>query len=390
MADYQKGVPIEITDTFYLSGVPTDPTTVVYSILGPDGTVTTYTFPGDPEIAHPGVGEFVLSLSPPSLPGLYQYDVNSTGTVVASRAGSFVVLDDLSSPSDVDWAVPGPCSAWASSQDVWNCCGQPTMTVDGVECAVDFTAEALAASQVLFELSGRRFSGACERTVRPCSSNNWCGIQVLSRGHIVDYNYEMGWRNTYWAVGSAQPCGCSPIDRILLAGYPVREITEVKIDGAVVDADTYRLDERRYLTRVRDPADPDTILMWPTCQALDLPDTEDGTFSVTYRYGMDPPIAAQMAATALACEMYRACASGGGAGGDCALPVGVTRVTRQGVTVEKRAVLSWIYTRNEGKGYQTGLLPVDTFLNAYNPSGLSRRPRTWSPDGLRYARGVGS
>ena len=46
MADYIQGVPIRINDTFRVAGTATDPTQVVYTILGPDGALTTYTWPG--------------------------------------------------------------------------------------------------------------------------------------------------------------------------------------------------------------------------------------------------------------------------------------------------------------------------------------------------------
>lgn len=369
---------IKITDTFRLTGVPTDPTTVTYTIVDPEGTATTYIWPGAAEITHAGVGEFFLSLDPPALPGLYSYDVDGTGTVTASRKGSFNVLPNAVT-QDLSWAVPGPCTAWVASQDIWNCCGQPMTTVDGEECPVDFTAEAQAASQVLFELSGRLFSGTCEKTVRPCSPS-WCGFQVLSRGHIVNQGFS--WSGSGWWWDSLQGCGCSPLDRIKLSGYPVREITEVKIDGVVVDPATYRLDDWRWLTRVRDPAEPDVALFWPSCQQMDLPDTEAGTFSVTYRYGEDPPLIGVHAAAELGCELYKACNNAM----DCALPSGTTRVIRQGVVVERLAFSVWGLRNGV---WSTGLTRVDTFLGAYNPNHLTRRPLVWAPGQPRYARTVG-
>jgi len=255
------------------------------------------------------------------------------------------------------------------------------MSVDGVECNIDFTAEAMAASQVLFELSGRMYAGACEQTVRPCSSRNACGVQVLSRGYVIN------WGGSFWNNSESSACGCQPLSRVLLPGYPVREITEVKIDGDVVDPDTYRLDGWRWLVRVRDPAEPDTMLMWPSCQAMDLDDTQDGTFSVTYRYGEDPPLIGSTAAAALACELYKACS---GNAEDCAIPANAVRVTRQGVTIDKSATINWFFGRNDSDGWQTGIVSVDTFLNSFNSSGMQQRPRTWSPDANRYARTVGS
>ena len=385
MASYQKGTPILISDTFYKNGVATTPTAVVYTLTGPDGIATVYTWPGNPAITNTGVGEFELALSPPAYAGYYVYDVDATGTVVASRQGSFNVLPDAT-PQDVPWAIAGPCNPWTSSQSVWECCGQPTVVIDGITCNVDFTADAIAASEVLYELSGRLYSGTCEKTVRPCSRGSYCGFQVLSRGHIVAPWGDLWsgyWTGSGW---SGDECGCNPLDRILLSGYPVREITEVKIDGDVVDPDTYRLDGRRWLTRVRDPADPDTALFWPSCQLLDLPDTEDGTFSVSYRYGQDPPLMGVAAATSLACQLHTAC---NGGGGDCEIPSNAVRVTRQGVTIDRNATIAWFYGKDGDKGWQTGIPAVDTFLNSFNETGMQQRPRTWSPDGIRYAKTVG-
>jgi hypothetical protein len=170
----------------------------------------------------------------------------------------------------------------------------------------------------------------------------------------------------------------------------VREILEVKIDGDVVDPDTYRLDGWRWLTRVRDPADPGTALMWPSCQLTDLPDTEDGTFSVTYRYGQDPPLEGLSAAAALACQLHRACSD---SGADCEIPANAVRVTRQGVTIDKAATISWFFGRRgagEGGGWGTGIVQVDTFLNSFNRAGMQQRPKTWSPDGHKFARVYGT
>lgn len=385
MSDYQQGVPILITDTFRVQGVETNPTAIVYSILGPDGLTTTYNWPGDPEVTNTGVGVFQLALSPPALPGPYTYDVDATGAVVASRVGSFYVLPNYVTGPDVPWAVGGPCQPWTSPQAAWACCGSPMTTVDGDECPVDFSSQVLAASEVLFELSGRLYSGACEQTVRPCRMGCDCGIQVLSRGHVIGpWDFGWYWGNYSWMCGD-DPCGCWPVSRVLLPGYPVREILEVKIDGDVVDPSTYVLQNWRWLQRMRDPAEPDTALQWPSCQAMDLPDTADGTFSVTYRYGQDVPVMGQNAAASLACEMYRACAGDG----DCAIPANAVRVTRQGVTIDKGEMLGWIFTKRREQGWSTGLPLVDAFLNATNRFGNTQRPKTWSPDGNKFARKAG-
>lgn len=378
---YQLGQPISISDSFSASGVATNPTSLVYTLLLPDGNVQTHTWPGDVTISNPSVGSFLLSLAPPALVGQYQYNVKATGAVVADRSSSFFIMGNRT----VLQTMGGPCTPWASPQDVWDCCGQPTFTVGegsmATECPVDMSQYAYEASQLLFELSGRLFSGICEKTVRPCS-DSWCGFQVLSRGHIVidPYQYDYGWTGSRWNWG-LRSCGCSPLDKIKLSGYPVREITEVKIDGVVVDPATYRLDGHRWLVRVRDPLDPNTQLFWPHCQMLDLPDTEPGTFSVTYTFGAEPPLIGIAAAGQLGCELYRACSGAG----ECSLPTGTVRVTRQGITISRTS-----FQRDTKSGiWATGLNLVDAFLASFASAGLTRRPSIWSPDGPKYARRVG-
>jgi hypothetical protein len=184
----------------------------------------------------------------------------------------------------------------------------------------------------------------------------------------------VGWNDFGWEGDIT--CGCRPLDRVLLSGYPVREITEVKIDGAVVDPLTYRLDGWRYLVRMDG-------LSWPSCQAMDLWDTEDGTFSVTYRYGQDPPLVGSHAAAQLGCEIYRACTNSN----DCALPTGTTRVARQGVVIERLAFSAWGLQNGI---WRTGLNLVDAFLNSVNRGHLIRRPTVWSPARhMQYARREG-
>jgi hypothetical protein len=263
-----------------------------------------------------------------------------------------------------------PCTDWITGDDVADCC-----SVESTSGAL-FDVVASQSQDLLFELSGRLYVGECERTVRPCRTSCGCGWQVLSRGHLVQ------WRGSEWWCDS-NACGCAPLSRVKLAGYPVRAISEVKIDGDIVDPATYRLDEQRFLIRVRELS-TDDVLSWPGCQSMDLPDTQEGTFSVTYTYGADPPEAAINAAAELACELYKACDMSL----TCALPTGTTRVTRQGITIERRAFTSWAFQKGK---WNTGLSLVDAFLNAYNPAGLQRRPTFMGPGAQhRYARPVGT
>jgi hypothetical protein len=82
-------------------------------------------------------------------------------------------------------------------------------------------------------------------------------------------------------------------------------------------------------------------------------------------------------------------------GGDCQLPSGTVRVTRQGITIDKMAALGWFRQGSKRYGaaarWQTGMPMVDAFLNAANPYGLTRRPMMMAPGQRRnrFGQSVG-
>lgn len=290
----------------------------------------------------------------PDAAGQYQIIWSIDGTYAADT----VATEDL---VIVASASGGPCTSWVTGADVAECCSSEVGTMSSL---LDNSAD--VASQMLYELSGRRWSGLCLRTVRPCHSSCSCGWQVLSRGHVVTA------LDSWPCEGRA--CGCQELSRVRLTGH-VREVTEVKIDGAVVDSSCYRVDENRWLTRLNGDR-------WPSCARLDLADTEEGTFSVTYTYGAPPPLAGVEAAKQLACQVYLQCSGST----ECDIPAGATRITRQGITIERA-----FFRRNQKtKAWETGLELVDYFLNTYNRHGLSRRALFISPGSRgRHARPVG-
>lgn len=290
-----------------------------------------------------------------SLDGLFSEDSVAVEELVVVEAG-VGALPPIPAPAE-GGASFGPCSAWTTSEEVAVCCNVAVGSdVDLFDDSVD------AASQLLFELSGRQFSGLCSKQVRPCRVGCACGWQVLSRGYVV-------WQGDAWYCDGVA-CGCDIQSKVELSGYPVRAITEVKIDGAVVGAGEYELINKRFLVRKNGDH-------WPGCQNLGLSDTEDGTWSVTYTYGQSPPFAGRSAASELACEIYRSCRGDA----ECVLPNGITRITRQNLTIERNAFSAW--GRVEGI-WRTGLPLVDLFLNAYNPAGIKRRPVFMTPGRRAY------
>lgn len=320
----------------------------------------------------------------PALSGFYQATRTAPAaigqySIVWSEDGSYsenhVVIDDLvvvttGSGDALPPLLPigpgpqaqmGPCNAWTTNEDIAACCN--------VEIGSDFDLfdeVASAASQVLFELSMRQWAGTCSQTVRPCQTDTPCGFQVLSRGHVIAGDY--WWSGSDWGVA----CGCTPLSKVTLAAYPVREILEVKIDGVTLDPSEYDLKDHRNLVRMNGG-------MWPACQRIDLEDTEEGTWSVRYSYGQNPPWIGQMAARELACELYKGCNAELAL--ECSLPSGVTRVTRQGITIERNPFTAW---GRQGGIWRSGLPYVDLFLNTYNPSGVRRRPVMVTPGRRTY------
>lgn len=223
------------------------------------------------------------------------------------------------------------CEPWATIADVCSPC-------DDYEFDVALLEDKLAiASDLLFDLSGRRWAGECSETVRP----------VVGRCRSRDV------------------CRCADVAGIRLGGSPLVDVTEVKIDGVALDPSEYRIDDHNELVRL---ADGDGVRRgWPTCQNMYLADTEEGTFSVTYVYGTAPPPGGVAAAAALACQLALACQPE--TVGSCRLSDRVVSISRQGVTKQLRDPAAMF---PEGL---TGLNEVDLWLSSLR-YGRRQRPAT--------------
>jgi hypothetical protein len=233
---------------------------------------------------------------------------------------------------------------------------------DSLDQAVRERAVALA-SATLHRLSGYRIGG-CPVTVRPCKA----GCNGLS-GH-VSYMDVRGGYSGFWphieggvwvnSCGCSGSCSCGPECRVSLPG-PVGRVDEVKVDGLVVSPADYRIDGDGILWTALGPCP------WPTCQDMALPDTEMGTFSVTYLNAWPVDSLGAYAAGIMAMEFARACT-----GGKCRLPLGVTQVTRQGISIDIAA--------GSFPGGVTGIREVDSVLALWNPQPIRQAPTVWSPD----------
>lgn len=306
-------------------------------------------------------------------------DTDTIGLFIAYWTVTFQNGTVLDYPSDVadtieivtgpnlGYTLKGACKPWTTVQSVRACCGGTSaitgttgyVTDQVVQQAVD------VATDLLYVLSGQQFPGECLSTVRPCKEDNCYGSGM--------------WVGNSWAGNSTFPtpgdpsgfdppeCGCGRLPKVDLGLWPVTNILSVKIDGAVVDPATYRLDEYRYLVRLAPDANSPNP-GWPSCQRLDLPSTSVDTWEVTVEHGVGPPPAGENAAARLACEIVKSCI-----GADCRLPNRVQSVNRQQVS------LTMIDPSMLDKG-RTGVYEVDLFLATYNPSGTRGITLVYSPD----------
>jgi hypothetical protein len=232
------------------------------------------------------------------------------------------------------------CASWATVADLIAPCSP-----DDVIDATEFTAALRLASTVLFNFTRQKWPGVCTDTFRPCADSCL---------------YYRQWRGTgfYPMPYDRTVCGCGGGDLLVLPGYPVTALTRVTIDGFDEALSQFRVDNGNVLVTVR-AVDGDPVLMFPGCQRMDLPVTEDGTWEIEYSFGAAPPPEGRRMAAILGCELARSCAPPGSAQSSaCRLPKRVTSITRAGVTM---ALIDPLDLFDKGK---TGLPEVDLWVSS--------------------------
>lgn len=249
-----------------------------------------------------------------------------------------------------DAALPGsPLTPWVTAADVQ--AAVPSVTQDrALECAQ-------VASEVLWALSGRRFGSQRVRTVRvlapacPCDGRRW---RYTTDGMVPRELARLG-------LGWGWGCGCD--FELQLPDQDARVVTEVTIDGTVVDPSAYRLDAGGRLVRLDGSG-------WP----MPLSPAVAG-LQVSYVFGPEPTLGGQNAARILAVAYARQDVSG------CKLPQRMTSITAEGVSI----ALDDLKTLREGG---TGIAEVDMWVHAVNPNGNAQRAQVLSPDSPRFRTAV--
>lgn len=235
----------------------------------------------------------------------------------------------------------GPCAPWATVDQLTGPCapGDPDAVPPVPGLDPDDLADGLArASEIVWALSGRQFSGLCTLTVRPCPPA------------AVRCSHRTG-------------CRCGIVSEIDLGLYPLVD-AEVSIGGEVLPAGSWRIDDERWLVRLDGER-------WPVRQDLSVEDDDEGAFVVAATYGTAPPLSGVGAVIALACQL--AMSRDPSRASECALPKRVTTVTRQGLTVLALDPFDFL---EHGR---TGIYEVDQFLAAVNPKKAGAPPRIVTP-----------
>jgi len=159
--------------------------------------------------------------------------------------------------------VEVPCEPWTTPDDVRACC-------PGLDPLYDLTDAIAFASAILFRLSGRQFPGICNRTVQPCMSNNCgCGSQGFQQfWNLVPSDWWVRFRGASLSGGDSHLIStsgapefginnlsgscCGGTCEIPCVDLPstVNDVTEILIDGEVLDPSRYRIQAYRRVCRI--------------------------------------------------------------------------------------------------------------------------------------------
>ena len=249
-----------------------------------------------------------------------------------------------------------------------------------------------AASDYLWARTGRRLGPSCPVVVRPCRKSCFDGYGLSGRFLNQGQYQSTGGYFPYMAngrmynatlCGCVSDCHCGPeLCEITLPG-PIFDITEVMIDGTVVDPFTYSVYNGNTVTRMNSPAvgeTPETNRCWPACQDMTLEGQLPNTFTITYRTGLRLSSLATLAVTELTAHLIRGCAGCGDGCGGGSLRQNLRSKTRQGVDLE------FVDPQQVFNDDRTGIQVVDWFIKSTNPQGLGSQLRVLSPDAPRRPR----
>jgi hypothetical protein len=256
----------------------------------------------------------------------------------------------MSTPAPTSAVLCGP---WATPGDV----PDKVKTETGITDDVQWLRPLELASELLWMLTGRRWLGVgCTETVtlRSTGATQGRGSWPYSRtwGQCPCWGFG-GWSGGWlWPPTSYAGAHIARPFAVKLPRSEASAVTSVTIGGVAFT--DFELTHDGWLRRTDGQG-------WPVCG--------DETV-ITYQFGTPPPaggVAACVAlGTELAKDMYNL--------DDCQLPARTTSISREGITM---TVIDPQTFLDKGR---TGLVSVDIWLSAINPTSRTQRAMIWSPD----------
>lgn len=254
-----------------------------------------------------------------TLEGLWRYDVEGVVDSADVELPSGLFLVGASS------RPTGPCEPWCTWAEVLACApaSLAEATTAQAESAID------VASEILWNLSDRVYSGICQTTRSLCLSCRECWPSI---------------------------CRCEPHNGFNLGRRsPVWAAWDVVVNGETIDASEYRIVDRRWLARNDGHA-------WP--MGWDVLDPT--AFVASWAYGRQVPVGGRRAAALYAAHIARRCMDLGCSDAKSQ----VTSINAEGVTyVIDPAML------DSGR---TGYEQVDAWIIS-DRIGRRPRPRLFAP-----------
>lgn len=196
------------------------------------------------------------------------------------------------------------------------------------------------ASWILYKLTAEKYPGNSETT--ECYS-----LDTSS----VNYNPAFITSQLY---GIPNFSNMHNSNRLMLRHSAVTSVSAVRINGELLDPNTYQLRNNAFLVKTNKTP-------WNFGPANEI--------CVTYKHGANPPLAGKIAATRLANELILSANDSA----ECALPENIVNVSRQGISFALADDADFIAS---GK---VGIPIVDQFIMAANPNFAKKRPKVFSP-----------
>ena len=320
------------------------------ALANPVDIVLTYRSPSGVETA---VAK--AAMSNPSV-GVWRYDTPAL-TEGGTWTYRFVATTPTVTYEDTFYVEPaaipgqsdrlGPCQPWCSPSDLtrggWT--APAALTTD------DLLVACAAASEVCWELGGRRWPGLCWDSILPQACSGGYGFPLVlpdGRAGMTQILAESG-------LGGYQrtqfhPHGpCTNGTLIDLQQANVTAIDAIRVDGTALAAADYRLIDHRWVARL----DGDAFPTW------NPPDATTIALAVDFTYGDSPPAVGFLASVDLARELAKGLAQE-----DCAIDPRVTSLVREGLSLSLADV-----------GADTDFLEISSvrrFVAAVNPHKLQR------------------